>query len=117
MHYANWGILSILNATSQRMTHSSPLSLFSLDAAITEAKREADGTHRRADVVVDVPAANPSLVATTNDKNAPPNEGRTVNNLHGDGPPPPGKPCSGSLVGTETTRVPSPVAVAAAVSA
>ena len=66
---------------------SSPLSLFSLDAVITEAKREAgSATHRRASIFAsDVPAANSSSsssVATTiNDENAPPNEKRAINDL------------------------------------
>lgn len=110
---------------------SSPLSLFSLDAAITEAKWEAacgssTTHHRRASVVVasDVPhAANSSSsVVTTmiiNDENAPPNEKRTIidNRLHqhDGGFLPLGKPRR-SFVGTKTMRIPGSVAVVATAS-
>ena len=67
------------NNTTGGKVASSPLSLFSLDAAITEAKRKAgSATHRRDCIAAsDVTAANSSSssVATTiNDENAPPNE-------------------------------------------
>ena len=118
------------NNTTGGKVASSPLSLFSLDAAITEAKREATcGSstthHRRASVVVasDVPhAANSSssVVATMiiNDENAPPNEKRTIidNRLHHDGGfLPLGKPRR-SFVGTKTMRIPGAVAVVATAS-
>ena len=65
---------------------SSTLSLFSLDAVITEAKREAgSATHRRAGIVAsDVPADNSSsssVASTINDENAPPNEKRAIDDL------------------------------------
>jgi hypothetical protein len=53
---------------------------------ITEAKREAgSATHRRSGIVAsDVPAANSSsssVMTTINDKNAPPNEKRAIDDL------------------------------------
>ena len=70
----------------REMVTSSPLSLFSLDAVITEAKREAgSATHCHAGIVAsDVPAANlfsSSVAKTINDKNAPLNEKRAINDL------------------------------------
>ena len=87
---------------------SSTLSLFSLDAVITEAKREAgSATHRRAGIVAsDVPADNSSsssVASTINDENAPPNEKRAIDDLR-DGFLPLGKPRN-SFIGTKTTRI------------
>jgi hypothetical protein len=86
---------------------SSPLLLFSLNAVITEAKREAgSATHRHAGIVAsDVPAANSStssVAKTINDENAPPYEKRAIDDLR-DGFLPLGKPRR-SFVGTKTDQ-------------
>jgi len=105
------------NNTTGGDVASSLLSLFSLDAAITEAKQEAGSARHRRDGIaaLDVTAANSSSssVATTiNDENAPPNEKRAIDDLR-DGFLPLGKPRR-SFVGTKTTRIPGSVAVVVA---
>jgi hypothetical protein len=97
-----------MNNTTGGDVASSPLSLFSLHAAITEAKGEAgSATHCHAGIVaLDVPAANSSsssVAMTINDENAPPNEKRAMDDLR-DGFLPLGKPRS-SFGGTKTTRI------------